>query len=58
MKFGEVVYGPNLRFMPPAKPSALLRLPPHRLLTGAMRLALERLPTWSLRPFILSFVTT
>ncbi|CAO3357845.1 Fumarate reductase flavoprotein subunit (EC 1.3.99.1) [Azospirillum palustre] len=44
VKFGEVVYGPNLRFMPPAKPSALLRLPPHRLLTGAMRMALEKLP--------------
>jgi len=58
VRFGEVVYGPNLRFMPPAKPSALLRLPPHRLLTGAMRMALEKLPTWSLRPFILSFVTT
>ncbi|SMH38193.1 FAD-dependent oxidoreductase [Azospirillum agricola] len=58
VRFGEIVYGPNLRFMPPAKPSVLLRLPPHRWLTGAMRVALERLPAWMLRPFILSFVTT
>lgn len=58
VKFGEVVYGPNLRFMPPPKPSLLLSLPPHPLLTKAMRIALERLPAAMLRPFILSFVTT
>lgn len=58
VKFGEIVYGPNLRFMPPPKPSLLLSLPPHPLLTNAMRIALERLPAALLRPFILSFVTT
>jgi len=58
VKFGEVVYGPNLRFMPPPKPSLLLSLPPHPLLTKVMRIALERLPAALLRPFILSFVTT
>ncbi len=58
VKFGEVVYGPNLRFMPPPKPSLLLSLPPHPWLTNAMRIALERLPAALLRPFILSFVTT
>lgn len=58
VKFGQVVYGPNLRFMPPARPSILLRLPPWPAFTRMMRMALERLPSWLLRPFILSFVTT
>ncbi|PWR20994.1 FAD-dependent oxidoreductase [Zavarzinia compransoris] len=58
VKFGQVVYGPNLRFMPPAKPSLLLSLPPWPWFTKAMRMALELLPSWLLRPFILSFVTT
>lgn len=56
--FGEVVYGPNLRFMPPAKLSPILRLPPYTWITRAMRLALDILPGWLLRPFMLSFVTT
>ncbi|MDB5363650.1 MAG: hypothetical protein JWO51_4947 [Rhodospirillales bacterium] len=58
VKFGQVVYGPNLRFMPPPKPSVLLRLPPYPWFTKAMRFALEKLPSRLLRPFILSFVTT
>ncbi|MCB1383461.1 MAG: FAD-dependent oxidoreductase [Notoacmeibacter sp.] len=56
--FGELMYGPNLRFMPPARPSLLQKLPPWPWLTRAMRLSLNRLPSWLLRPFILQFVTT
>jgi succinate dehydrogenase/fumarate reductase flavoprotein subunit len=58
IRLGEFMYGPNLRFLPPAKPSILLSLPPYKWLTMAMRIALERMPSWILRPFILTFVTT
>lgn len=58
VRFGDVVYGPNLRFMPPTKLSPILRMPPYTLVTKAMRWALGVLPGWLLRPFMLSFVTT
>lgn len=55
---GEVIYGPSLRFMPPPKINIFLRLPPYRWVTKMMVVALEMLPAWLLRPFILQFVTT
>lgn len=58
IKFGQVVYGPNLRFMPPAKPNFLQKLPPWPWFTRLMRWSLNNMPSWILRPFILSFVTT
>ncbi|MBS4049322.1 MAG: FAD-dependent oxidoreductase [Alphaproteobacteria bacterium] len=58
VKFGHVVYGPNLRFMPPATPHWLQKLPPWPWFTKLMRFSLETFPAWMLRPFILSFVTT
>jgi fumarate reductase flavoprotein subunit len=58
IKYGQVVYGPNLRFMPPPKPNFLQKLPPWPWFTQLMRWALNNLPSWLLRPFILSFVTT
>ncbi|MGA0542440.1 FAD-dependent oxidoreductase [Neotabrizicola sp. VNH66] len=56
--YGQVVYGPNLRFMPPARPAFVQKLPPWRWFTKAMRWSLATLPAWLLRPFILQFVTT
>ena len=56
--FGELMYGPNLRFMPPAKAALVQRLPPWPWLTGLMKTALETMPSWLLRPFVLQFVTT
>src|SRR3546814_14472488 len=41
VKFGHVVYGPNLRFIPPAKPHWLQKLPPWPWLTKLMRFSLE-----------------
>lgn len=58
VRFGDVFYGPNLRFAPPPAKGLLQRLPPHRWLTAAMARALDWLPAWMLRPFILSFLTT
>jgi fumarate reductase flavoprotein subunit len=58
IRFGDVVYGPNLRFEPPAKASVLLNLPPYTFITRFIRAALEVLPGWFLRPFMLSFLTT
>ena len=58
IKYGQVVYGPNLRFMPPPKPNFLQKLPPWPWFTRMMRWSLNTLPSWMLRPFILSFVTT
>jgi succinate dehydrogenase/fumarate reductase flavoprotein subunit len=58
VKYGQVVYGPNLRFMPPPKPNFLQKLPPWPWFTRLMRWSLNTMPSWLLRPFILSFVTT
>lgn len=55
---GELVAGPHLRFVAPPATSWLLKVPPYRAFTKAMKLALDHAPAWLLRPFILSFVTT
>jgi fumarate reductase flavoprotein subunit len=54
---GEVVYGPGLRFMEPARPSLVRRLPPSWLLGKLMQWALNRLPASLFRPFVMSFMT-
>jgi len=54
---GDLVSGPQIRFVPP--PINLMSvLPPHKPLALAMRFALNNLPSWILRPFILMFATT
>lgn len=58
VKYGSVMYGPNLRFMPPPKPKLVSYLPPYTWFTKLMRLSMKILPGWVLRPFILQFVTT
>jgi succinate dehydrogenase/fumarate reductase flavoprotein subunit len=47
----------GIRFQPP-KTSWVAKLPPYPWFTRLMRLSLEHLPGWLLRPFILSFLTT
>ncbi len=54
---GEVVYGPGLRFVEPAKPNLVRRLPPSWWLGKLMQLALNRLPIALFRPFVMSFMT-
>jgi len=54
---GEVVFGPGLRFMEPARPSLVRRLPPSMGLGKLMQWALNRLPASLFRPFVMSFMT-
>ncbi len=54
---GEVVYGPGLRFMEPARPSLVRRLPPSWLLGKLMQWSLNLLPASLFRPFVMSFMT-
>lgn len=48
----------QLRFVPPPATGLFLKLPPTRPLAALMKLAIEHAPSWLLRPFVLSFVTT
>lgn len=55
---GDIVHGPRLRFVPPARASLVRRLPPWRIVGLAAKLAAERLPDFLLRPVLMGFVTT
>ena len=48
----------RVRFVAPQVKKLLHRLPPWRPLTMFMEFALEYMPDWLLRPFIMSFLTT
>jgi fumarate reductase flavoprotein subunit len=54
---GEVVYGPSLRFGPPARASLVQRLPASWLLGKVMQAALAALPVSLFRPLVMSFMT-
>ncbi len=51
------IHTAGIRFQAPA-PNLMAKIPPYRVVTRAMNLALEYLPGWLLRPFIMSFLTT
>jgi len=55
---GDLALGPELRFIPPQRQNILLKLPPWPLLASVMAWSLDRLPSFLLRPFVMSFVTT
>lgn len=55
---GDIVRGPIMRFVPPARSHIVQSLPPSRLLAHAMAWALAHVPHRILRPFFMSFVTT
>jgi len=55
---GDMLSGPNLRFIPPPKETIDRRLPPYRIVTKFMKLALTYLPARLLNPFVLRFTTT
>lgn len=55
---GDIVRGPIMRFVPAPRGNFIQRLPPVKLLTGAIVWAMNNLPQWVLRPFLMSFVTT
>ena len=47
---GDIVHGPRLRFVPPARASLVRRLPPWRVVGLAAKFAAERLPDFSAAP--------
>jgi succinate dehydrogenase/fumarate reductase flavoprotein subunit len=55
---GDIIRGPIMRFIPPARESLLRRVPPWRLLAQVMAWSYENLPQSLLRPFMMSFLTT
>jgi succinate dehydrogenase/fumarate reductase flavoprotein subunit len=55
---GDIVRGPIMRFIPPARPGLLQKLPPAKILAQFMAWSIGHLPQWSLRPFFMSFLTT
>jgi hypothetical protein len=56
---GDLAFGdPRYRFAPPARSPWWLSLPPVRPVTSMMNLALRRMPSAAVRPFVLSFLTT
>jgi fumarate reductase flavoprotein subunit len=55
---GDLALGPELRFVPPPGTNWLLRLPPWPILANLMAWSLEHMPSFLLRPFVMSFVTT
>jgi len=55
---GDLAWGPEIRFMPPSRPSLIAKLPTSRWFANLLLLAMRTLPKSVLRPFLLGFVTT
>ena len=55
---GDIVRGPIMRFIPPTRPSRLLKLPPRTSVAGFMAWCYEHLPQRVLRPLLMRFLTT
>ncbi len=55
---GDLVWGPEIRFVAPPRPALVNRLPPWRKLAQAIRMGIALAPERLLRPFLMGFVTT
>jgi succinate dehydrogenase/fumarate reductase flavoprotein subunit len=55
---GDIVRGPIMRFIPPARANFIQRLPPAKPVAQLIAWAMDVLPQWILRPFLMSFLTT
>lgn len=55
---GDIVYGPEIRFVAPPAKKIIERIPPTRLLATVMKQAMRFVPSVILRPFFMMFVTT
>ena len=51
-------YIPRMRFVPPSKPSWVLRLPPSKFVARMIQFGWNVMPQALMRPFIMQFVTT
>lgn len=55
---GDLAWGPEIRFLPPSRPSIVSKMPTSRWFARLLLLAMRTLPQAVLRPFLLGFVTT
>jgi succinate dehydrogenase/fumarate reductase flavoprotein subunit len=55
---GDIVRGPIMRFVPPARPTFVQQLPPSKTIAQMIAWSMNVLPQWILRPFLMSFLTT
>jgi hypothetical protein len=55
---GQVMLGPEIRFVAPQRKKLIQRLPPYKTFAEFMRMGMRFLPSWLLRPFFMMFVTT
>ena len=55
---GDVMAGPEIRFVAPPRKTLIERLPPWRPVAELVKLSMTVLPDFLLRPFLMMFVTT
>lgn len=55
---GDLVLGPEIRFVAPPAKKLIERIPPTTVLARLMRQSLRFVPAFALRPFLMMFVTT
>jgi len=55
---GEIMLGPEIRFIAPPTKKFVELIPPIKPIALTMRWAMNYLPSWLLRPFLMMFVTT
>lgn len=54
----DMIWGPEIRFVPPPGRSLVTRLPPYRFISRLIRAAMKTMPDALMRPFLMGFVTT
>ncbi|MCF3935217.1 FAD-dependent oxidoreductase [Acuticoccus sp. M5D2P5] len=55
---GDIVWGPEIRFVAPPKPKLIAKIPPSRPFAKLVKASFKAMPDRLLRPFLMSFVTT
>jgi succinate dehydrogenase/fumarate reductase flavoprotein subunit len=55
---GDIVRGPTMRFIPPARRSVLQKIPPRSTFARFVAWSYDHLPQRVLRPFLMSYLTT
>ncbi|HET7160788.1 MAG TPA: FAD-dependent oxidoreductase [Burkholderiales bacterium] len=55
---GDIVRGPIMRFIPPTRSNFIQKIPPAKPIAQVIAWAMDVMPQWLLRPFLMSFLTT
>jgi succinate dehydrogenase/fumarate reductase flavoprotein subunit len=55
---GDIVRGPIMRFIPPTRSNFIQKLPPMKPIARMIAWAMDHVPQFMLRPFLMSFLTT